>query len=78
LLVLVDTSEVPSDQSFPTTLQRTVPHEEWIDAMPHPVMRDDFILARTTFDEDDLWTDMVGGLFEGYPASDLELPGIIA
>ena len=62
----------------PTEMQRTVPHESWIDIIPHPVWRDNLILASGSFDEDDLWVDVVGGLFEGFPASEVEQRGLIA
>jgi len=62
----------------PTVLQRTVPHEEWIDLIPHPVWRDNIILAIGKFDEDELWSDTIGGLFEGFPASEIERRGVIA
>jgi hypothetical protein len=62
----------------PTTLQQTVAHEEWIDLFPHPVMRDNLILASGKFDEDDLWLDTIGGLFEGLPDSHVEQHGVIA
>jgi hypothetical protein len=73
--------ECPQDlpQSLmPTELQRTVPHEQWIDIVPHPQWRDNLILASGTFDEDELWIDCIGGLFEGFPASTIETNGIIA
>lgn len=38
-------------------------------------MRDNLILSYGTIDEDDLCSDMVGGLFEGY--SDLEERGVL-
>ncbi|CAM1511641.1 Fc.00g091540.m01.CDS01 [Cosmosporella sp. VM-42] len=62
----------------PTALQRTVPHEDWIDIIPDPTWRDNVILALGTFDEDELWADTVGGLFEGFPHSEIEKRGVIA
>jgi hypothetical protein len=62
----------------PTALQRTIPHEDWIDIIPHPTWRDNVILAVGTFDEDDLWSDTIGGLFEGFPHSECEKRGVIA
>lgn len=63
---------------LPTTLQQTVPHGDWIDMFPCAVGRDRLIRAAGTFDEDDLWTDCVGGLFEGYPDDEMERRGLIA
>jgi len=62
----------------PTFLQRTIPHEDWIDIVPHPTWRDNIILAIGSFDEDELWSDTIGGLFEGFPASEIEQRGVIA
>lgn len=31
-----------------------------------------------TFDEDDLWADVIGGLFDGFPASECEHRGLVA
>ena len=63
---------------IPTHLQRAIPHEDWIDMIPHPGWRDNLILAVGTFDEDQLWADTMGVLFEGFPASDCERRGVIA
>ena len=61
----------------PTVLQRTVPHEGWIDIIPHPRLRDNCIRAIGTFDEDQLWSDTIGGLFEGFPDSEVEHRGVL-
>ncbi|KEY74474.1 hypothetical protein S7711_04509 [Stachybotrys chartarum IBT 7711] len=61
----------------PTLMQATVPHEDWIDIMPHPVWRDNLILWSGTFDKDELSSDIVGGLFEGAAASDCGERGIV-
>ena len=63
---------------LPTLLQQTVPHGDWIDMFPSAETRDRLIQAAGTFDEDDLWSDCVGGLFEGYPDDEIERRGIIA
>ncbi|EED12139.1 conserved hypothetical protein [Talaromyces stipitatus ATCC 10500] len=62
---------------YPTHLQRTIPHEDWVDIIPHPRWRDNLILALGTFDEDELWSDTIGGLFEGFPQSEIEHRGVI-
>lgn len=62
---------------YPTHLQQTVAHEKWIDIVPHPVWRDNMIRASGSFDEDDLWSDCIGGLFEGFPGSEIEKRGVI-
>ncbi|KAK8037690.1 hypothetical protein PG991_001036 [Apiospora marii] len=58
---------------LPTTLQQTVLHGEWIDIFPCPAARDRMILAAAAgaFDEDELWADTVGGLYEGFPDDEM-------
>ncbi|KAF5010823.1 hypothetical protein FDECE_3032 [Fusarium decemcellulare] len=63
---------------LPTTLQQTVPHGDWIDLYPCPEARDRLILATGTFDEDELWADCSGGLYEGFPDDEVERRGMIA
>ena len=59
----------------PTLLQRTVSHEPWIDIIPHPQFRDNLIRATGAFNEDELWSDTIGGLFEGF--ADIEQRGVV-
>lgn len=63
---------------LPTVLQQTVPHGDWIDLFPCPEGRDRLIRAIGTFDEDELWADCIGGLYEGFPDDEIERRGIIA
>ncbi|KAJ5811920.1 hypothetical protein N7474_008221 [Penicillium riverlandense] len=63
---------------LPTSLQQTVPHGDWIDLFPCPEGRDRLIQATGTFDEDELWADCIGGLYEGFPDDEIERRGIIA
>ncbi|KAK9318793.1 hypothetical protein V1517DRAFT_334583 [Lipomyces orientalis] len=63
---------------LPTALQQTVPHGDWIDLFPCPEGRDRLIRAAGTFDEDELWADCIGGLYEGFPDDEVERRGIIA
>ena len=63
---------------LPTTLQQTVPHGDWIDMFPCSEGRDRLILAAGTFDEDELWADCIGGLYEGFPDDEIERRGMIA
>ncbi len=58
-----------------TPLQKSTAHPLWIDAMPDPAMRDNLIRYIGAFDPDDLCTDLVGGLFDGY--DDVEKRGLI-
>lgn len=71
-------SEIMPPELLPTVLQQTVPHGDWIDFFPSPEGRDRLIQAAGTFDEDDLWADLVGGLYEGYPDDEMERRGMIA
>lgn len=63
---------------FPTALQQTVLHDDWIDIFPCPEARDRMILAAGTFYEDELWADCIGGLYEGFPDDEVERRGVIA
>lgn len=36
------------------------------------------IRAAGTFDEDDLWADCIGGMFEGFPDDEITRRGIVA
>lgn len=61
----------------PTFLQRSVPYPHWIDIIPHPIMRDNLIGKLDHFDPDELWSDTVGGLFEGFPDDEVEKRGVV-
>ncbi|EPE28408.1 hypothetical protein GLAREA_09528 [Glarea lozoyensis ATCC 20868] len=63
---------------LPTHLQQTVPHGNWIDIFPSAEGRDRLIEAAGTFDEDELWMDCIGGLYEGFPDDEIERRGIVA
>ncbi|KAI0884935.1 uncharacterized protein GGS22DRAFT_148313 [Annulohypoxylon maeteangense] len=54
----------PSFESTP--LQKQIAHDVWIDTFPWPNMRDNLLLNRGKYDEDDLCMDIVGGLYEGF------------
>ncbi|KAK8024464.1 hypothetical protein PG993_012530 [Apiospora rasikravindrae] len=59
----------------PTTLQQTVLHGDWVDIFPCPSARDRVIRAAGTFDEDELWADCIGGMYEGFPDDEVERRG---
>ncbi|PVH75240.1 hypothetical protein DL98DRAFT_427931 [Cadophora sp. DSE1049] len=63
---------------LPTVLQQTVPHCDWVDLFPSPEGRDRLILATGTFDEDELWADCIGGLYEGFPDEEITKRGFVA
>jgi len=63
---------------MPTPTQQTVLHGDWIDLFPYPELRDRLIRFPGTYDEDDMWADCIGGLFDGFPADEIERRGIIA
>lgn len=72
-------SSVPLSLSlYPIDLQRTIPHESWVDIIPHPLWRDNILRSLGTFDEDELWSDSIGGLFDGFPDDEIEKRGVIA
>lgn len=80
LHVLPDSSAITTltpPSLLPTSLQQIIPHEGWVDNIPSPIWRDKVLLALGTFDEDDLWSDTIGGLFEGYPADEIEHRGLL-
>ncbi|KAI1098814.1 hypothetical protein F4804DRAFT_112866 [Jackrogersella minutella] len=49
-----------------TQLQKQMAHDIWIDSFPWPQMRDNLLLHREKYSDDDLCMDMVGGLYEGF------------
>lgn len=59
----------------PTLVQKTIPHESWIDSVPFAPMRDNLILLRGTYNGDDLCSDLCGGLYDGF--DDVELKGVL-
>lgn len=63
---------------LPTELQLTVPHGNWIDIWPSPEGRDRLIRAAGTFDEDELWDDCIGGLYDGFPDDEIQRRGMVA
>ncbi len=73
-----DKPELLPPALLPTTLQQTVPHGDWVDLFPCPEGRDRLIRAAGTFDEDELWADCIGGLYEGFPDDEIERRGIVA
>ena len=76
LPIVNNLTEVPPSLQ-PTFLQSTIPHEDWVDNIPYPTWRDNILLALGTFDEDKMWSDTIGGLFEGFPASEIQCRGLI-
>lgn len=59
----------------PTSLQRSTPHQPWIDCFPAARVRDNLIRWTGRFDPDDLCCDLSGGLYEGF--DDVEKRGMI-
>ncbi|XXG97292.1 hypothetical protein Hte_003588 [Hypoxylon texense] len=58
-----------------TKLQERTAHDVWIDIFPWANMRDNLILNRGKFDEDELCMYVIGGLFEGF--DEVETRGLI-
>ncbi|KAJ9607760.1 hypothetical protein H2200_007838 [Cladophialophora chaetospira] len=46
----------------PTSLQRSTPHEDWIDLIPSPKMRDNAIRTQHLFSNLEMCSDLLGGL----------------
>lgn len=44
----------------PTELQRSIPHDAWIDRLPCPRLRDNVLLLQGTFDAEELLMDFRG------------------
>jgi len=59
----------------PTYLQKTIPHESWVDILPYPAMRDNILLNQDDMDVDALCEDFVGGMEKGL--SEVESRGLI-
>ncbi|KAI4862900.1 hypothetical protein F4820DRAFT_428940 [Hypoxylon rubiginosum] len=60
----------------PTTLQRSTPHEPWIDLIPDKQMRDNAVLTMGTFTREDIEEDVTASVFKKEKL--LELNGIVA
>lgn len=58
-----------------TKLQEQITHDVWVDIFPWASMRDNLLLNRGKFDEDDLCVDVMGGLYEGF--NEVETRGLI-
>jgi hypothetical protein len=61
----------------PTALQKSSPHEPWIDLLPCPTMRDNAIKHEGKFDTLELGNDLFGGLYEGYKDPDGQRTGLL-
>jgi hypothetical protein len=59
----------------PTSLQKTVPHEAWVDIIPYAMMRDNILRDHENIDDDALCDDFLGGMHEGL--SEVESRGLI-
>ncbi|KXJ88993.1 hypothetical protein Micbo1qcDRAFT_206582 [Microdochium bolleyi] len=62
----------------PTQLQRQIPHKDWLDIIPHPRWRDNILLSLGTFNEGELWSDTIGGLFTGFTNAEVRAKGVVA
>ncbi|CAG9987890.1 unnamed protein product [Clonostachys byssicola] len=76
LPTLVNVQQLPTSL-HPTKTQSIIPHGGWIDIFPHPTWRDNFIQAEGRFNEYDLCSDILGGLFQGELAAECERRGIV-
>ncbi|KAE9372785.1 hypothetical protein N431DRAFT_545292 [Stipitochalara longipes BDJ] len=55
----------PPPSLAPTPLQQSVPHDMWIDLLPHGTMRDNAIRTMDTFNHHEICSDMLGGHDQG-------------
>ncbi|KAI0840448.1 hypothetical protein F5Y06DRAFT_262799 [Hypoxylon sp. FL0890] len=60
----------------PTALQRSIPHEPWIDLIPDKQMRDNAILAMGAFTREDIEEDLTSSIYGQEHM--LELTGLLA
>ncbi|KAI1146941.1 hypothetical protein F4825DRAFT_439129 [Nemania diffusa] len=58
-----------------TWLQKTTPHDMWLDTFPCPRLRDNILSYINFINEDELCEDIMGGLFEGF--DNIELNGVL-
>jgi hypothetical protein len=58
-----------------TQLQRTIPHESWVDVIPYPHLRDNILGRLGTLDDDELCDDLLGGMEQGL--NEIQERGII-
>jgi len=78
---MVPSTLPPGLDYTPTQRAAAGKYETWFDNIPSPRLRDNFIrasldAARTGFDPDEVWEDVIGGLYEGY--MDTENKGFVA
>ena len=59
----------------PTSLQKAIPHESWVDTIPCAAMRDNILSNQGNLDADALCDDFLGGMYEGL--SEVESRGMI-
>jgi hypothetical protein len=72
--VSVTTTAIPPALQ-PTPMQQVVPHPPWVDIVPDAALRDNLIVHQKDIDVNELCSDLVGGLYEGY--DDVALRGIL-
>lgn len=73
-----DLLTLPDNAPFslqPTSLQKTVRHESWVDVIPYAILRDNIIRNQENLDGDELCNDFLGGMYEGL--SDVQNRGLI-
>lgn len=61
----------------PTQLQRSIPHEAWIDLFPLPALRDNLMRLRGTIDDCDLCDDVLGTMYDEEVSRHDERDGLI-
>lgn len=62
----IDPPSCVPPELLPTTLQKSTPHEYWIDIFPCPMMRDNLIRLYKQYDAHALQRDLAKSLYEGF------------
>lgn len=61
---------------MPTPLQRSVPHEPWVDLFPLPALRDNIIQLWGSFDTCEICDDVLGTMYDAELTSHGERNGL--
>ncbi|KAK0742458.1 hypothetical protein B0T21DRAFT_382059 [Apiosordaria backusii] len=57
----------------PTPLQKSVPHDSWIDSIPFPKLRDNLIMHQDVYDTTEFYNDIVSGGSQGYQDDEADM-----
>lgn len=57
----------------PTSLQKSVPHESWIDSVPFPKLRDNLIMYQDVYNTTEFYNDIANGGSQGYQDDEVDM-----